>query len=324
MLTLPTAALTRPLPTEDDDELAHLLFRQDEVISRRQALGFLSARSIERRVRAGRWRLAHRGIYVTHSGPVTREQLRWIAVLAAGAGRPALLGGVSALETLGMRGFQTDGVHVLVPARMRDKDAPPWVVVHRTARLARADINRMGSPPGTMAARSLVDAAQWARDDDRARAVIAAGFQQQLVGSVDMAGVLERMPRARRRAVIVRAVADAAGGVRSLPEREFRELCRRGGLPEPTRQVRRRDAAGRRRYLDAYFENWGVHVEIDGGQHMDVREWWADMRRQNELWIPGDRVLRFPAWAVRERPAEVLAQVRAALIAAGWRPRPPE
>ena len=44
------------------------------------------------------------------------------------------------------------------------------------------------------------------------------------------------------------------------------------------------------------------------------------MRRQNELWIPGDRVLRFPAWVVRERPSDVLAQVRAALIAAGWQP----
>jgi very-short-patch-repair endonuclease len=246
--------------------------------------------------------------------------MRWIAVLAAGAGRPALLGGLSALETLGMRGFSTDGVHVLVPAGMRDKDGPPWVVVHRTARLAGPDINRMGSPPGTMAARSLVDAAQWARTDDRARSVIAAGFQQRLVGPDDMAQVLVRMPRARRRALIAQAVADAAGGVHSLPEREFVGLCRRGGLPEPTRQARRRDALGRQRYLDAYFEQWGLHVEIDGGQHMDVRHWWADMRRQNDLWIPGDRVLRFPAWAVRERPAEVLAQVRAALLAAGWRP----
>jgi very-short-patch-repair endonuclease len=84
--------------------------------------------------------------------------------------------------------------------------------------------------------------------------------------------------------------------------------------------VRRVDSSGRRRYLDAWFEEWQVHVEIDGGHHMDVRQWWADMKRQNDLWIPGDRVLRFPAWLVRERPAEVAAQVRAALLAAGWRP----
>jgi hypothetical protein len=53
---------------------------------------------------------------------------------------------------------------------------------------------------------------------------------------------------------------------------------------------------------------------------MDVRHWAADMRRQNEVWIAGDRVLRFPASTVRARPDEVAGQVRAALTAAGWRP----
>jgi len=32
----------------------------------------------------------------------------------------------------------------------------------------------------------------------------------------------------------------------------------------------------------------------------------------------GSRVLRFPAWTLRTRPADVAAQVRAALLAAGW------
>jgi len=31
-------------------------------------------------------------------------------------------------------------------------------------------------------------------------------------------------------------------------------------------------------------------------------------------------VLRFPAWLVREDPGQVIAQVRSALVAAGWRP----
>ncbi len=128
------------------------------------------------------------------------------------------------------------------------------------------------------------------------------------------------MPRARRRSLILEMATDARGGSHSLPEVEFRQLCRRYRLPMPTRQLRRTDPRGRNRYLDAYFEEWRLHVEIDGNQHMDARSWWADMRRQNELWIPGDRVLRFPSWAVRQRPAEVAEQVRAALVAAGWRP----
>jgi very-short-patch-repair endonuclease len=86
--------------------------------------------------------------------------------------------------------------------------------------------------------------------------------------------------------------------------------------------VIRADAGGRRRYLDAYFDEYGVHVEIDGGQHTEAGTWWADMKRQNDLWVAGDRVLRFPAWVVRTRPAEVATQTRAALVAAGWCPPP--
>jgi very-short-patch-repair endonuclease len=115
--------------------------------------------------------------------------------------------------------------------------------------------------------------------------------------------------------------ADLAGGAASLPEAEFLRICRKARFPAPKVQVSRRDARGRQRYLDAYFDEYSVHVEVDGGQHRDVAAWWADMRRQNDLWIAGDRVLRFPSWVVRTGPDEVAAQVRAALSAAGWRPR---
>jgi hypothetical protein len=171
-----------------------------------------------------------------------------------------------------------------------------------------------------MPARSVVDAAQWARGDDEARALVAAAFQQRMVGSAEVLDVLGRMPMARRGVLIARTVADAAGGAHSLAELDFLALSRKAGFPEPKLQRVRRDASGRKRYLDVLYEEYGVHVEIDGGQHMDARRAWADMRRQNDVWIAGERVLRFPAWLVRERPDEVVAQVRAALVAAGWRP----
>jgi very-short-patch-repair endonuclease len=117
----------------------------------------------------------------------------------------------------------------------------------------------------------------------------------------------------------VAAVADASGGAESIAEVDFARLCRRGRLPEPSRQAVRVDAAGRRRYRDVYFDTWGLHVEIDGAQHMEVRSWYADMRQQNEIVIAGERLLRFPAWMIRHKPDEVLDQVGAALRAAGWR-----
>ncbi|GGN53955.1 hypothetical protein GCM10010112_03260 [Actinoplanes lobatus] len=296
---------------ETDPPLRELLERQAGVLSRPQALCHLSARAVERRLSSRRWQRVHRGVYVAHTGPVDREARRWIAVLSTGDG--TLLGGLSALETVGFRGFLTDRIDVLVPAEKTPSGPPSGVVVHRTGILPGSDIHPMGRPPGTLPARSLVDAAQWAISDQRAWAIIAAGFQQRLVCTDDIRTVLARMPRAKRRSLISEAVTWSSGGVHSAAEADFLRLCRQAGLPEPRLQHARRDAHGRRNYLDAYFEELRLHVEIDGGHHMDVEHWWADMRRQNDLWIPGDRVLRFPAWAIRHRPAEIATQLRAAL-----------
>jgi hypothetical protein len=171
-----------------------------------------------------------------------------------------------------------------------------------------------------MAGRSVVDAAQWAASDQQAAGLVVAAFQQRLVGLAEVVDAAARQPQARRRSLVLDVARDAAGGAHSLPEVEFLRLCRRAGLPAPECQVSRIDRAGRRRYLDAYFKDYGVHVEIDGEQHAGTLARWADMERQNDLWVAGDRVLRFPAWIVRRRPADVAAQVRAALEAAGWRP----
>jgi len=182
-------------------------------------------------------------------------------------------------------------------------------------------VNTLGLPPHTTAARSLVDAAAWARTDDVARVIIAAGYQQNLVTGGEIESVLGQLTRIPRRALILEAVMDAAGGAHSLPEARFIRELRKAGLPLPRLQVRRRDSDQNVRYLDGYYDEWKIHIEIDGGQHIEVQSYWADMRRQNAVWIAGDRILRFPTWAVRHRPAEVVAQVRAALLAAGWRPR---
>jgi hypothetical protein len=236
------------------------------------------------------------------------------------AGDSATLAGLSAAEAGGLRGHGDDKIHVLVPAGRRPAGLGPDVVAHRSTRLDAADVLVNGRPPRTRMARSIIDAAQWARSDDHARVVIAACFQQRLVALRSVEAVLGRLCRARRRQLILQTARDAAGGAHSLAEINLVRLCDAHGLPTPARQLVRRDAAGRRRYLDAYWEQWRIHVEVDGSQHFDPRHAWADMQRQNDLWIAGDRVLRFPTWALRQTPEAVATQLRAALHAAGWRP----
>lgn len=308
----------RALPQADADALSWLLFTQSDVIAGWQASRLLSESALRHRVRSGRWRRTYRGVYIAHNGPLDAEHRLWVAVL--GCGRNTALAGLTAAARCGLRGFANGAIHVVRPQRLRTVQPPPGVIVHRSGSLSRADVNRVGAPPHTTNARSLVDAARWAGTDDQARAIIAAGFQQRLVGGDDIHEVVYRIHRLPRRALILATANDARTGSASLPELQYLRASRRAGLPEPSRQHRRVDSAGRTRYLDVYYRQWGVHVEIDGSQHLDVRTQWADMKRQNDVWITGDRVLRFPAWLVRERPDDVIEQVRRALTTAGWRP----
>jgi hypothetical protein len=220
----------------------------------------------------------------------------------------------------GVRGLHEGQIDLLLPAGRTLARPPRWAVVHRTTHLLPIDVDERGRMPCTAPARSLVDAAQWARSDRQARTFIAMAFQQRMVDLGEIRDVLARLPRVRRAGLIAATATDADAGAYSLGELDFLALSRAAGLPEPTLQKRRRDASGRTRYLDVLYEQYGVHVEIDGAHHLDARQAWADMRRQNDLFIRGERVLRFPAWLVREHPDEVIAQVRDALIAAGWRP----
>ncbi|HEX5596405.1 MAG TPA: hypothetical protein VFX61_10360 [Micromonosporaceae bacterium] len=310
-------------PGPDGDELDWLSFEQDGILTSSQATALLGRGRLRGKLAGGQWRRVCRGVVVTHNGPLTAGQTLWVAVLAAG--EDAVLAGLHAAREGGLRFRLSGGIHVLVPGtrgyadlRRRLPIDMPGVVVHRSGTLPESHL-QVGRPMRTTMARSLVDAAGWARTDDEARTIVAAAFQQRLVTAPEIESVLDDLPRARRRALVRETAQDAAGGAQALSEIDFVKLCRRFGLPAPDLQERRKDATGRNRYIDAYWREWRLQVEVDGAHHMDVRHWAADMRRQNEVWIAGDRILRFPVWVVRHRPVEVAAQVRAALEAAGWR-----
>jgi very-short-patch-repair endonuclease len=307
----------RDLPPDDADELTWLLFHQDNVLTRSQALHHLTPKAIEHRTRSGRWLSLHRGVLLADPGPVTLRQRHWAAVLAAAASGAAYLAGLSALQSVGLRRITSPVIHVLLPADRDDVRPPAGVRLHRSRRLDAEDVHGVGLPPATMPARSLVDATQWASSPDEARTIMAATFQQRLVSVDDVAGALGRMRKVRRLPLLLRTLADVATGSHTLAELDILALCRRGGLPEPNRQFRA-DADGNSRYLDLLFEEWGLHVEIDGRHHLEIRQWWRDLHRQNTLSVHGWRLLRFPSYIVREQPDVVIAQIRAALTAAGW------
>jgi len=240
----------------------------------------------------------------------------WAIVL--GAGTDAVLGGLTAARLDGLTGFDDGRIHIVVPAsRQVRAKLPALVVVHRSRALRPAEVHPVRRPPRTRMPRSILDAASWMRTDNGTRAVLAAGVQQRLVRADDLAAVVARRGTGPRRALIRATITDIAGGAQALSELDFCRLTRRFGLPEPSRQALRLDSSGRVRWLDACWERAGVVVEVDGLWHMDATAWWADMRRDNELTLSGYRVLRFPAFAVRDHPEAVAAQIAEALRLAG-------
>ena len=155
------------------------------------------------------------------------------------------------------------------------------------------------------------------RTENGTRAVLAAGIQQRLVRPEDLTAALARRGTVSRWMLVRTTLADIAGGAQALSELDFCRLTRRFGLPEPSRQALRKDKRGRVRWLDACWERERVVVEVDGLWHIDAAAWWADMHRDNELTLSGYRVLRFPAFAVRDQPEVVAAQIADALRLAG-------
>ncbi|MFC4136630.1 endonuclease domain-containing protein [Hamadaea flava] len=312
------------MPRDEDTQLEWLLFEQSGVISTRQAQRLLSPGRVRHLIASKRWRRICRGVLATGDGLLTREAQWWIAVLAAGPS--AVLAGLAAAQAGGLSGRwpKREVIDVLRPA---SRAAPallrrmplevPAVKVHRTTALPISD-RQVGRPHRTSMARSLLDAAVWSLSDEDAVSILAAGCQQRLVLPSEVRAVADRFPHCRRHALITGTLELAELGATSPAEIGFVKLCRRHRLPEPQLQVKRRDASGRTRYLDAYFTEFRVHVEIDGAQHLDARAWAADMQRQNDVWIAGDRVLRIPAFLILINPDEVVRQVVAALRAAGW------
>jgi very-short-patch-repair endonuclease len=256
---------------------------------------------------------------------LTERQLSRIALLSAGPN--AVLAGLTAARLDGFKWLAdkgtsaTSSIHVIGQAghKRRVIPSPFTIVMHYSRTLTSADVHPTRQPRRTRIARSLVDAAAWMSTDRGAMAVLAAGVQQRLARVEDMRQIVGRIETLRRRGLMAAILADIEGGAQALSELDFtQQVIRRHRLPEPSRQVARRDERGRRRWIDVMWDEWKVVVEIDGAQHADPLQRWDDMERDNGLNLDGYRPLRFPAWLVRQDPGYVAGEILKTLRKAGY------
>jgi hypothetical protein len=163
--------------------------------------------------------------------------------------------------------------------------------------------------------RAFVDAAAWTTSPRIACALLVASVQQRLVSPSMLQREILAAGPLRHRSHLLAVITDIKGGAGSLSEIDFTTIARRVGLPPPLRQSIRCGPDGRRRYIDADFGPFAV--EVDGALHLRTLNYWDDARRQNDLVIGGDRILRFPSIAFRVDMPAVEAQLRRAGIAFG-------
>lgn len=268
---------------------------------------------VRSQLRARRWQRAGRAVLL-HNGAPTLPQQRRIALLNCGP--RAALTAFSAAEEHGLRGWERDTTHVLVPGGthvVRAVGVP--VRVHYTGSWDRCEL--LGQRRLHRAAHSLVLAASTFARPRAACGILAAGVQQRLVTADQLRAAVEIRTRLRHRQVLLLAVDDIAQGAHALSEIDFARLCRRFGLPPPRHQAVRIEPDGRRRYLDAEWlraDGRRLVVEVDGALHLAPRPWWDDQFRQNELVIAGDLVLRYPSVVVRAEEGTVADQLRRILV----------
>lgn len=226
----------------------------------------------------------------------------WQALWESGPG--AVLDGSSALVAAGMRGFRMDRIDVAMPRNQR------WhrhagVRLHRRVELGPVTAAGIPRIRPDLAA---IHAAQWARTDREAMLLLCLVVQQRLVGPDRLLSAWRSVARSPRRRLLEVTIGDLCDGAHSLGELDFAGLCRRYGLPEPSRQVVR-SLPGGRVYLDVAWEDIGLVVEIDGGHHMLALNPIDDALRQNEVVLGDDRVLRIPVLGLRLTPARFMHQI---------------
>lgn len=284
---------------------------QDGLVTRRQLrrLG-LTHHYVDTQLDAGRWQEVSSTVLATTTGVLTRTQLMWAGVLHAGP--CSALGGLTALERHGLERWHRDEITVLVAKshNLEPVEGVRFVETRRPIPLLTAS-----QPLATW--RVEPAALLWAGYEPVTRSaygLLSACVQQGLTTPYRLDGWITRMRPLRRAKPFRRLLGEIAAGTQSAAERDVLTMCDTFGLPRPHRQTRRKDSAGRLRFTDAEWrlrDGRVVVLEVDGGFHMTVEHWSADIERERQLVATGVIVVRCSAVELRTHPERIVRDLLA-------------
>jgi len=280
---------------------------QSGVLSERSLRELKVTRAFVRnQVAAGRWAERTHSVYTTTTGPLSREQLMWVALEHAGPG--ALLGGLTATELYGMKNWARDDITVLVGQEL-SFDPVAGVRYFRTRRSLPAMKHPTQSPRAARIEPSVLLFAAHEPSTRTALGAITATVQQQLTTPANLLEWTRTLRPLRRAASIRDLLADVSGGSQSLAEIDVLRMCRAWGLATPRRQKCRRDRSGRLRFTDCEWDLPDGRVlvlEIDGGFHANVENYTEDVQRHRGLTTDRRIVVRCTTYEVRHEPVGLM------------------
>lgn len=293
------------------DALIDAVFaRQDHVITRKQALRYLTQDEVASRL--GRhWRVVLPGIYASSPGPPSRQQRLRAALLHAGP--TAMLNDTSALAAYRIPFLPSEDLVRVLVADSVQRVSRDFVVVRRTTRLPAA--NRIDGLPTVPAYRAVCEFV--ARHDDQrdGLAVAAAAVQLGRVSMSDLKAEMCAAP-ARGKPRLLRVAEMLQAGVRSAPESDFRSLVLRSrGLGEPLWNCLLLLPNGAKISPDALWTGSRLIHEVNGRRYHAAEdaghEAFEDMQRRSDLLVAaGFTVLHNTPNRIRNEPRAVMAEVR--------------
>lgn len=253
--------------------LAFLRDTQSGVLARRQLIELGCTDSdLDRMLRRRELRIVHPGVMVDHTGPLTRTQRQWVAVLAVW---PAALCDESVVP-----GVTSAAIHVAIG--LHRTVAPfPGTRLHPTAHLQER-VDWRAAPPRVKIDHAVINLmSRRIKEDDIAGAYAAlaqACFSATTPARIER--VLGLRSRAAGRSLIGGMLSDVRSGACSVLERGYLHRVERPhGLPRGSRQHTSR-TTGNKVDQDVRYDKYGVVVELDGRLiHDRPGSWDADARR---------------------------------------------
>jgi very-short-patch-repair endonuclease len=290
-------------------EIARILECQHDVIHREQLLAAGIGRgAIAHRLRTGRLRVIHPGVYLAGRGPLESP----LGVAFAAIAYLAPFAVVSHRTAAGLWGMWDRQPDEPVELTLIDRNMRPrqGTKVHRVKTLDRVDVRLRHTIPVTSPARTLVDSAGVMSILELENA-LAECRRQGLARDGQINGAIARAPANTAGIASLRALMDGAtpARTRSKSERKLLALLRSADLPQPLANER---VCGH--MVDLLWPAHKVIVEFDGWETHGTRgAFETDRGRDQRLSALGYLVIRVTWRQLRDEPYALIARIAAAL-----------